>query len=199
VREKPIQLWLLITLCLIIIGSIGYVLIRFFGEQTWCSSLAYLVVASAIASGGCIAYHHLRIIQGTERASVLTNLDACWSDVQLANSRSEFLRFSNELENVKDSPEWQTEVLNKLKSYKIKHPDIYRKLVSMLDFYETLGYFCRVHYILPSDALELYGPSIKEYDKLFRGYILEFQEAEQDKAIYENFIWLADELRKRHN
>jgi len=198
-KGKHPPLWLLIILCLISIGLIGYLLVILFGDKSWFTALAYLIAASAIASGGCVAYHHLRILQGTERAAVLTSLDACWSDAQLANSRNEFLKFLNRLRSKKDSPEWQQEILSKLNTYKKDRPILYRKLVAMLDFYETVGYFSKVQYILPNDALQLYGPSIKEYDKIFHNFIIKYQEAEKDDSIYENFIWLANEITKSRN
>ena len=87
----------------------------------------------------------------------------------------------------------------KLKTLKKDKYDIYRTLVSMLDFYETIGYFSKVQYILPRDAIELYGPSIKDYDKVFREHILERQKTEEDQWIFDNFLWLANEIKKRYN
>lgn len=197
-QGKGIPLWLLMVACLIIISLIGFVLILIFGEKPWVSTLGYLVAALTIAIGGCVAYHHLRIIQGTERAEVLTSLDNCWYG-HLADARSEFLKFRNSLESPKDSTEYQQEIIDKLQTMRKDEPDKYRSLVGMLDFYETLGYFSRVRYILPRDVIQLYGPNIKDYDKIFREYILEFQKIEEDPSIYENFLWLTDELKKQHN
>ena len=195
-QGKDIPLWLLIVACLISISLIGFLLILIFGEKTWVSTLGYLVAALTIAIGGCVAYHHLRIIQGTERAEVLTSLDNCWYG-HLATARSEFLKFRNSLKSSKDSTEYQQEIIDKLKTMRKDDPDTYRNLVGMLDFYETLGYFSRVHYILPRDVIQLYGPNIKDYERIFHEYILKFQEEEEDLSIYENFLWLTDELKKQ--
>jgi len=195
-KGKHPPLWLLIILCLITIGLVGYLLVIFFGDRSWFTALAYLIAASAIASGGCVAYHHLRILQGTERAAVLARLDACWLDNELASSRREFLKFIRGLKSKKDSPKLQREIITKLAAYRENRPNLYRKLVAMLDFYETVGYFSRVQYILPRDARQLYESSIKQYDKYFREFIAYFQKDQKDDAIYENFIWLADEIAK---
>jgi len=198
VNSGIIPLWVLIVVCLIIISLIGLFLILCFGEEAWVSTLGYLVAALTIAIGGCVAYHHLKIIQGTERAEVLTSLDNCWYG-NLADSRSEFIKFRNSLESSKDSTEYQQEIIDKLETMRKHDPDRYRTLVGMLDFYETLGYFSRVQYILPRDVIQLYGPNIKDYDRIFHEYILKFQEAEENPSIYEHFLWLTDELKKQYN
>lgn len=149
--QRYLPLWSLILICVVVIALIGGLLLVFFGSERWFPALAYLVAASAIAAGGCVAYRHLTTLQGIERAHVLTHLDTCWSDVELANSRTEFLKFMNELCNTKDTPEWHYEIAGKLRTLKKDKYDMYKKLVSMLDFYETVGYFSRVHYILPNN------------------------------------------------
>ena len=63
----------------------------------------------------------------------------------------------------------------------------------MVGFFETIGYFSRVGYILPNDALELYGPAIRNYDNVFRGHIAVLQK--DDREIYVNFLWLADKAK----
>jgi len=196
---KSLPLWLLIALSIIFIVLIGFLLVVLFGDQTWFSALAYLVAASAIAAGGCVAYHHLAILQGIERAHILTHLDTCWADAELAKSREELLKFRNELINVQGSPEWHEEIKNKLQTYKVDKYDVYKRLTIMLDFYETLGYFSKVRYILIRDTLELYGPSIRDYDEIFREYISVWQDEKQDSELYEKFIWLANELRKKYS
>lgn len=199
VSVKRLPLWLLIILCVISIGVIGILLVIFLGDKSWFPALAYLVAASAIAGGGCVAYHHLNILQDIERAHILTHLDTCWADVELAKSRVELLKFQNELKSARGSSEWYEEIKNKLRTYRVNKYDIYKRLIIMLDFYETLGYFSKVRYILVRDALELYGPSIREYDEIFRGYIVEWQGKNQDPELYEYFIWLADELRGKYS
>jgi len=197
-RGIRLPLWLQIILCPIGIGLIGFLLVICFGKS-WFPSLAYLVAATAIAVGVCVAYHHLRIIQGIEKAHVLTHLDACWAYTELAKSRAEILKFRNELESTQGSREWHDEIKNKLRSCKTNKYDTYKQLINMVDFYETLGYFSKVRYISTTDALELYAPSIKDYDEIFRSHILELQQEKQDLSLYENFIWLADELKKNCN
>ena len=197
-KGKHLPLWLMITICVIIISGISILLIKLFGDKSWFPALASLIVVSAIAAAGCVAYHQLRVIQGTERAAVLSSLDNCWYGY-LADSRSEFLKFKNSLKSASDSPEYRQEIIGKLKTMKKDSPDTYRKLVGMLDFYEALGYFSSVEYILPRDVIQLYGPSINEYDKMFREYILEYQRTDQDPSIYENFIWLTNELKKQYD
>lgn len=197
-QRKGVPLGLLMVICLVIIGLIGLLIILIFGEKPWVSTLGYLVAASTIAVGGCVAYRHLRVIQGTERAAVLSSLDNCWYGY-LATARSEFLKFRNSLAGSKDSIEYQQEIIEKLQAMRKDDADAYRTLVSMLDFYEALGYFSRVQYVLPRDAIQLYGPSIRDYARIFREYILKFQEEEEDPSIYENFLWLADELKKKYN
>jgi len=196
VKGKHIPLLVLIIICLIVISLIGYLLVEFFGGKSWFSALAYLVAAATIAVGGCVAYRHLRIIQGTERAAVMASLDNCWYG-HLADSRSEFLKFRNSLESPKDSAEYQWEILDKLQAMRKDNPDMYRSLVGMLDFYETVGYFSKVQYILPKDVIQFYGPNIRDYTRIFFEYILNLQETEGDTSIYENFLWLTDELEKQ--
>lgn len=195
--KKDLPLWLLIIVCLISIGLIGFLLIINFGEENWVSALGYLVAASTIAIGGCVAYRHLRFIQGTERAHVLTNLDTCWAGAELSLSRTKFLKFRSGLKSVQGSEKWREEITNKLKTYKKNRHTLYIELFNMVDFFETLGYFSKVGYILPYDAVELYGPAIRDYDEAFHQYILERQEDEEDKSIYENFIWLANKSKKQ--
>ena len=126
-------------------------------------------------------------------------MDTCWADTELAKSREELLKFRNELKNDQGSPKWHEEIKNKLQTYKVDNYDVYKRLTIMLDFYETLGYFSKVRYILISDTLELYGPSIRDYDEIFREHILVWQDEKQDPELYENFIWLADELKKKYS
>lgn len=196
-REIHLPLGLMIILCIIGIGLIGLLLVVFWGDKSWFSALAYLVAASVLAAGVCVAYHHLATLQGIERAHILTHLDTCWADTELAKSRAELLKFRNELKNAQDSPEWHEEIKTELRTCKANEYGVYKRLTIMLDFYETLGYFSKVRYIEIQDALELYGPSIRDYDEIFREHILEWQGEKQDSALYENFIWLADELRKK--
>ena len=194
-QGKIIPLWVLIIICLIIIGLIGLFLILLFGEKAWVSTLGYLVAAATIAVGGCVAYHHLRIIQGTERAEVLASLDSCWYG-HLAGSRSEFLKFRNSLKSRKNSKKYQQEIIRRLQAMRKREPDTYRSLVGMLDFYETLGYFSSVQYILSRDVVQLYGPNIKDYERVFRKYIVQKLQKKEDTSVYEYFLWLTDELKK---
>ncbi|MFC1980343.1 hypothetical protein ACFLVS_05835 [Chloroflexota bacterium] len=198
VKGKRLPLGWLIVLCIAGIVIIGTLLVVFLGDKSWFNALAYLVAASAIAGGSCVAYHHLRTIQGTERATVLTSLDNCWYG-SLAVARSEFHKFKNSLVNSKDSTSAQQEIIDKLKTMREDDPDTYRNLFNMLDFYETLGYFSRVKYILTKDVIQVYGPNIRDYDEIFHEYILGFQDAEKDTSIYENFLWLTDKLEEQYN
>ncbi len=185
----------LIAICLAIIALIGFLLILIFGDEPWVSTLGYLVVGSTIAIGGCVAYHHLRIMQRTERASVLTSLDCSWMSNELENSRVAFLKFKKEFETIEGTRKRKTYIKNKLREIRNSDEVRYRKLVAMVGFFETIGYFGRVGYILPNDALELYGPSIRENDEVFRGHILGMHKEKKDKEIYANFLWLADKAK----
>jgi hypothetical protein len=181
-QKKNIPLWLLIVICMAIIALVGFLLIRFFGDEPWVTTLGYLVAASAIAIGGCVAYHQLRIIQRTERASVLTNLDCSWMGTELEKSRIAFLKLKNEF---------------KLREIRDKDQVEYRQLVGMINFFETIGYFSRVGYISPNDAIELYGPAIRDNDETFRSHILELQDEYKDKEVYANFLWIADIAKQK--
>ncbi len=189
------SLGLLIVICLFSISLIGFLLILIFGEKAWVSTLGYLVAASTIAIAGCVAYHHLRVIQGTERASVLTSLDASWAGSELEKSRVSILELKREFKDVEDITERKTHIKDKLRELQESDIKLYRELVAMVCFFETIGYFSRVGYILPEDALELYGPAIRNYDDVFREYILELQTEDEDKEIYANFLWLANEAK----
>jgi len=196
-QGKGWPLWLLMAICPFIIGLIGAPLIIFAGDCNWVGTVGYLVAATAILIGGCVAWHHLRIIQGTEKATVLTNLDASWVGAELSLSRTEFLKFRKGLKSAQGSTEWQEEIANKLETYRKHRHTLYVQLFNMADFLETLGYFSKVGYILPDDAVELYGPAIRDYDEAFNQYILKRQEDEGDKSIYENFIWLSNKAKKQ--
>lgn len=194
-KQKCISLRRLILICLIGIAILSILLLVFAGDKSWLPAVAYLIAAAAIATGGCIAYHNLRIIQGTERAAVLTNLDICWTGPVLEDSRVKFLRLKNRVEKIEDENERGRLVKELLLSYKKNRLKEYRALIGMVNFFETIGYFSRVGYILPDDAIELYGPAIRNNDKMFRSHILELQEETNDKSIYNNFIWLADKAK----
>lgn len=194
-RQKCLPLWLLIFLCIIAVSLLSVLLIVFLGHKSWFPALAYLIVAAAITVGGCIAYHHLTIIRGTERAAVLTNLDVAWMGSELEKSRTAFLKFKNDFKKINGSRKREAFIKRKLRTYQKSEHETYRQLMGMVAFFETLGYFSRVGYILPEDALELYGPSIKQNDEAFRSHILELQLKEKDDSIYSNFIWLANELK----
>jgi len=192
-QEKNIPLWALIVASLIIISLIGLFLILLFGEKVWVSTLGYLVAASTIAIAGCVAYHHLRIIQGTERASVLTNLDTSWASLELESSRVSILELKSEFKDIKDTIKRKKCIKDKLRELQENNHKRYREIVAMVCFFETVGYFSKVGYILPNDALELYGPAIRNYDDVFRGHIAELQK--QDREIYVNFLWLANKAK----
>lgn len=194
-RQKCISLGWLIVACIIAIGLIGFLLILLWGDKSWFFALVYLIVASAIAGGGCVAYHHLRIIQGTERAEVLTSLDCSWMSNELEESRISLLKFQKEFETIEDTTKRETYIKDKLREIRNSDEVQYRNLVAMINFYETIGYFSRVGYILPNDALELYGPGIRDNDKAFRSHILELQEEKGDKELYANFLWLANNAK----
>jgi len=197
VQEKNISLWVLIVACLIIISLIGLFLILCFGEEAWVSTLGYLVAALTIAIGGCVAYHHLRIIQGTERASVLTNLDTSWAGSELESSRVSILKLKSEFKDIKGIKKRNKCIRDKLRELQENNHKRYREIVAMVCFFETVGYFSKVGYILPNDAIELYGPAIRNYDDVFRGHIEELQK--QDREIYVNFLWLADKAKLKYN
>ena len=191
--ERRMPLLLLIILWVIGIGAIGALLVICFGEKSWFPALAYLVAASAIAGGGCIAYRQLRVIQGTERASVLTSLDTAWMGAVLETSRVKILELRSAFEDIKDDRQRKTCIKNRLRYLKQNDHKNYRKIVAMVCFFETIGYFSKVGYILPNDARELYGPAIRSYDEIFREHIIELQA--EDSEIYANFIWLADTMK----
>jgi hypothetical protein len=196
-QKKNIPLWLLIVICMAIIALVGFLLIRFFGDEPWVTTLGYLVAASAIAIGGCVAYHQLRIIQRTERASVLTNLDCSWMGTELEKSRIAFLKLKNEFKNISNQGKRKANINDKLREIRDKDQVEYRQLVGMINFFETIGYFSRVGYISPNDAIELYGPAIRDNDETFRSHILELQDEYKDKEVYANFLWIADIAKQK--
>ena len=181
-------------LCIASILLIGLLLIVLFGGENWISAAAYLLAASAIAGGGCVAYDHLRIIRGTERASVLADLDSSWVSSELQSSRIAYLEFTSKIPAFRSSKKRNKYIEDELRYYRENEHQTYRNLLLMVDFLETVGYFCKVGYILSIDAVELYGPSISKNNETFRAHILGLQKESNDDSIYSNFIWLANEV-----
>jgi len=169
-------------------------MILFVGDKAWFPTAAYFLGVVVVAVGGCIAYHHLHTTQGTQRAAVLTSLDAAWMGSQLEKSRTAYLKFKNEFQKIEGIPDRETFIKDRMQIFKVDEHQYYRELMGMVNFFETLGYFSKVGYILYEDAIELYGPAIRENDATFRDHILKLQEEAQDKSIFSNFIWLADKL-----
>ena len=189
------SIWTMILLFVGIIWVIYFSFMKFLSDEPSLNSLAYLLAASAIAVGGCVAYHHLRIIQGTERASVLTNLDTVWMSSELENTRVSLLKFQKEFKAIEDDEKREVYIKNKLRKTRRSNQKRYRELIAMVGFFETIGYFSRVRYILPIDAIELYGPAIRDNDEAFHGHIVELRNDSKDEELYANFLWLADKAK----
>jgi uncharacterized membrane protein YeiB len=194
VNPRRLPLWGTILTCFAVISLIGFLLAKFACDEKWFPITSYLVVAAVLAVAGCIAYHQLTTIQGTQRASVLTSLDNIWMGYDMQECRIAFLDFEDRIESEKGNRKYETFVKEALENMRTKDKNNYRKLTRMLEFFEGVGYFCKVNYILLGDAEGLYGPAIRTNSKVFRPHIAELQQKANDTSIYDNFLWLSDKL-----
>lgn len=193
-NSRHLPLWGTILLCFAVISLTGFLLVKFACDEKWFPVASYLVVAAVLAVAGCIAYHQLTTIQGTQRAAVLTSLDSCWMSSDMQGSRTAFLEFENEINSRKGRRRYETFVKQELRNMKTSDERRYRRLMRMVEFLEGVGYFCSMKYISVDDAAGLYKPAITQNNKMFRGHIVELQQRAKDASIYCNFLWLADRL-----
>ena len=114
---------------------------------------------------------------------------------EMEQSRVSILDLKRKFADIEDIADRKTHIKDRLIEIQTSNLVLYRQLVAVICFFETIGYFSRVGYILPKDAIELYGPAIRTYDDVFREYILALQTTDNDKEIYANFLWLANKAK----
>jgi hypothetical protein len=76
-------------------------------------------------------------------------------------------------------------------------PEKYLRLFQICGFFETVGYSIRAGYITLDDIHQLFGVSIIAAATVFRPFIQKLPSEGADRALYENFLWLASEIEKR--
>lgn len=178
------------------IAILGFLLVKFFGDAKWLPAITSLVTAAVLIVAGAIAYGQLRAIQRGQRAAVLTSLDNLWMSSEMKTARMNFLKFRNEVEEIREPGQRETFIREQLWLKKTTKERNYRDLVHILEFFEGVGYFARKDYISLEDTEELYGPAIRTSKEIFSTHIKDLQDREKDTTIYQNFLWLADKLKR---
>jgi len=175
-------------------------------EVTW--SLDPLVAAiTALMAAGLIyvAWKELSAIHASSKAEVLKQLDARFSKSPMTEARDEARRLFAEMDKrYEHEREAQralsaiadfTAHLNELKKANDKK---YFTLIDICAFFETVGYLAYKKYVLFKDIYELFGGSILVAGKFFETHIKDLQKGPPpDPKLYENFLWLLEEVRKQ--
>jgi hypothetical protein len=73
--------------------------------------------------------------------------------------------------------------------------DLYMRIVDALGYFETIGYTVRRGYLGFKDAYNLWGGIILGAGTILEGHIESLQTANDDKKIYEHFLWILRKCR----
>ena len=175
--------------------------------MTW--SLDPLVAAiTALMAIGLIyvAWKQLGEIKGSSKAEVLKQLDARFSTPPMTDAKDEARRIFAEIyERHKDKGEAErelnaiTDFTNYLAELKKANDKRYFMLIDICAFFETVAYVAYKKYVSLDDIYELFGGSILTSGKFFEAHIKDLQAGPPpDPKLYENFIWLLDQVRKKY-
>lgn len=142
------------------------------------------------------------------RANVLLSLDQRWESEPLISQRTEMQRVMGEvfLQIREHAPNADMDQIRRLSAgvfiemldlWTRDAPEYYLRLFQICGFFETVGYSIRAGYITLDDIHQLFGVSIIAAAAVFRPYIQKLLREGADRALYENFLWLASEIEKR--
>jgi hypothetical protein len=142
------------------------------------------------------------------RAAVLLSLDERIGSQEIREARV-VTRELNDKVNEKTNLEWsglpeaqkasrRSEYYAQL-IYEMKQSDRvkYLRLLDSLGFLETMGHVVRFNYVGLEDVYQLFGAMILKSASIFEGHIKNLQEDQKDPSLYEHFMWLAEQTRKR--
>lgn len=142
------------------------------------------------------------------RASVLLTLDERYSSETVQKARKEMRELSERV-NEQTKQQWKAlppsgraaksaELYAQLiDEMRLKDRDRYLCLLDACGFFETVGYVVRQGYIPLEDVYRLFSVSITLGGAIFEGHITALQDEYKDNTVFENFLWLAEQSRKK--
>jgi len=139
--------------------------------------IALIVTAITAVYAMFYARHQIQAARDNTKAIFLADLDRRWEGAEMKEARSKWRVLRNEIivqvdknhahlnPGEKLKKRGQT-CASKLHGMLINDVEGYTHIISILGFYETIGYLIFREFLTVEDIVELYGDSIREYDTL---------------------------------
>jgi hypothetical protein len=163
---------------------------------------SFLAVITILAL--CVAWYQLRGFSRQTRASVLLALDERWESGDLVLLREDLEIFIREVvdeakrRSTPQRPVTTKEIFpERLEALRTADPDRHLRLFRLCGFFESMAYAARERYIRTSDLYNLLGVSIRDTGAVFRQHIVNRQSDWNTPQLFEHYVWLIDQVRKR--
>lgn len=151
-----------------------------------------------------LGWYQLRGLTRQTRATALLALDERWEGAEMAGARADLERVIRavQAEAVRRStPQNQVSEIDvfpeALEELRRLDPGRHTQLLRICGFFETTAYAAREHYLKTSDLHRLFGVSIRDSGFVFHQHIMDLQTRWGVPKLFEHYVWLLDEVRKR--
>ncbi len=155
----------------------------------------------------CVGWYQLMHLNKSTKADFLLRIDDRYGSKSNVEARKIIHEFYCEaMSEIKNKEELSTKTVLNIATDKIakkileieldkKKATNFIHVLNLLDFLETIAYFCNNEYISPKDINELVGGSIIKYYEVFKPFIKKRREEYDDNDYYCEVEKLAENLK----
>lgn len=163
---------------------------------------AAAAVATATAAIYALIYaaRQINAAQTGTKATFLADLDGRWEGNEMKAARAKWIRMKDEIiaKVEEEYPNLTADLKLKRRAeacsahlHKMRHenPEHYNDIISILGFFETVGYIVAKRYISAEEVADLFGQSIKSFDELCWDHVQKRIEESRNETGAPTLLW----------
>jgi hypothetical protein len=161
---------------------------------------AAVFTAAAAAYALYFAARQIGTAQSGSRGAFLADLDGRWEGSEMKAARAKWLRMKDEIIRRVDVeyPNLTADLKLKRRAefcslhlHELRHgdPEHYNDVISILGFFETVGYIIAKKYVSAEDIADLFGQSIKSFDDLCWDHVQKRIEESRNETGAPTLLW----------
>lgn len=154
-------------------------------EPHWLESIAWsaaVLMGLAAVYALIFAHSQIKMAKNSTKALFIAELDRRWEGHEMKEARSKWRMLRNTIDakieskhkslNTNDKINKKAEICSDMLYDMLKNDtDGYTSILSILGFFETVGYIVDRQFITANEIADLYGDSIMEFDRLCYAHI----------------------------
>lgn len=164
------------------------------------TAIAAVATASAAAFALIYASRQIGTAQSGTKAMFLVDLDHRWEGNEIKEGRAKWLKMREAMIKIVDEkyPNYTAERKRQqrtvecssyLHTLRSTEPHEYNDIISILGFFETIGYIADKGYVTADEIVDLFGESIREFDFLCWDHIQKRIEESTQEAGVPTKLW----------